>query len=69
MSNSGVRVGVGTRVVYDGEPLEVAELHAGSSGTETVLRSCGGKGGIVRVTLREHTAVTDGIERRPSEAK
>lgn len=53
MSNSGVRVGVGTRVVYDGELLEVAELHAGSSGTETVLRSCGGKGGIVRVTLRE----------------
>ena len=39
MSTSALRVGVGTRVVYDGELLEVAELHAGPSGTETVLRS------------------------------
>jgi hypothetical protein len=53
MSTSALRVGVGTRVVYDGELLEVAELHAGPSGTETVLRSCRGQGGIVRVTLRE----------------
>jgi hypothetical protein len=53
MSSSALRVGVGTRVVYDGELLEVAELHVGPSGTETVLRSCGGQGGIVRVTLQE----------------
>jgi transposase InsO family protein len=53
MSSSALRVGVGTRVIYDGELLEVAELHAGPSGTETVLRSCRGQGGIVRVTLQE----------------
>jgi Helix-turn-helix domain len=53
VSNAVVRVGVGTRVVYDGELLEVAELHAGPSGTETVLRSYGGQGGVVRVTLQE----------------
>jgi hypothetical protein len=29
MSSAAVRVGLGTRVVYDGELLEVAELHAG----------------------------------------
>jgi len=51
MSNAAVRLGVGTRVVYDGELLEVAELHAGPSGTEAVLRSCGGQGGVVRVGL------------------
>lgn len=53
MSNSGVRVGVGARVVYDGQLLEVAELHAGPSGTETLLRPCRGQGGVVRVSLWE----------------
>jgi len=42
MSSSALRLGVGTRVIYDGELLEVAEMHAGRSGTETVLRSCQG---------------------------
>jgi len=53
MSDSAVRVGVGTRVVFDGELLEVAELHAGQSDTETVLRSCRGQSGIVRIALHE----------------
>ena len=53
MSNSAVRLGVGTRVVFDGELLEVAELHAGPLGTETVLRSCRGQGGIVRIALQD----------------
>lgn len=53
MSNSAVRVGVGTRVVFDGELLEVAELHAGQLGTETVLRSCRGQSGFVRIALHE----------------
>lgn len=53
MSNSGVRVGVGARVVYGGQLLEVAELHAGPSGTETLLRPCRGQGGVVRVSLWE----------------
>ncbi|KZS67291.1 transposase [Mycobacterium kansasii] len=53
MSSSALRLGVGTRVIYDGELFEVAELHAGRSGTETVLRSCQGRGKIVRLTLQE----------------
>lgn len=53
MSSSAQRLGVGTRVIYDGELLEVAEMHAGRSGTETVLRSCQGQGAIVRVALQE----------------
>jgi transposase InsO family protein len=53
MSSSALRLGVGTRVIYDGELLEVAELHAGRLGIETVLRSCRGPGGIVRVTLQD----------------
>ncbi len=53
MSNSALRLGVGTRVVYDGELLEVAELHAGGTGTDAILRPCHGPGAIVRVALRE----------------
>lgn len=53
MSSSALRLGVGTRVLYDGELLEIAEMHAGRSGTEAVLRSCQGQGGIVRVALQE----------------
>ncbi|GFG53457.1 hypothetical protein MAGR_48980 [Mycolicibacterium agri] len=53
MTSSAVRVGVGARVVYDGELVEVAELYAGPSGTEAVLRSCGGQGGVVRLSLQE----------------
>jgi hypothetical protein len=36
MNSSALRVGVGTRVIYDGELLEVAEMHVGRSG------NCGG---------------------------
>ncbi|WP_457135596.1 helix-turn-helix domain-containing protein [Mycobacteroides abscessus] len=53
MSGSALRLGVGTRVVYDGELLEVAELHAGGIGTDAVLRPCHGAGAIVRVALQE----------------
>ncbi|WP_396911365.1 Mu transposase C-terminal domain-containing protein [Mycolicibacterium sp.] len=52
MSDAAVRVGVGTRVVHEGELLEVTELHAGPSGTEAVLRASGGRGGVVRMTLQ-----------------
>ena len=52
MSTSTVRLGVGTRVIYDGELLEIAELHAGPAGTEAVLRPCHGQGAIVRVALQ-----------------
>jgi hypothetical protein len=41
--------GLSTTLSY----LRSLNLHAGPSGTETVLRSCGGQGGIVRVTLQE----------------
>lgn len=53
MNSSALRVGVGTRVIYDGELLEIAEMHAGHTGTEAVLRSCQGQGGIVRVALQD----------------
>jgi transposase InsO family protein len=53
MSSSALRVGVGTRVIFDGELLEIAEMHAGRSGTEIVLRSCQGQGVIVRVALQD----------------
>lgn len=54
VASAVLRVGVGTRVVFDGELLEVAEVHTGgAAGAETVLRACTGRGPIVRVSLRE----------------
>ncbi|SKH67202.1 Uncharacterised protein [Mycobacteroides abscessus subsp. bolletii] len=38
MSSSVLRLGVGARLIHDGELFEVAELHAGRVGTEAVLR-------------------------------
>lgn len=61
MSTSTVRLGVGTRVIYDGELLEIAELHAGPAGTEAVLRPCHGQGAIVRVALQHLVAGQRGV--------
>ena len=52
MSGGSVRIGVGARVVYDGEPAEVVELNAsGAARTNAVLRDTRGR--IIRVSLRE----------------
>jgi hypothetical protein len=48
MSWAGVRVGVGTRVAYDGEDYEVAEFVVTTVGTDVVL---GGPAGVRRVSL------------------
>lgn len=51
MSDGLVRLGVGTRFIYDGELMQVVEMHAASTGTVVVLRGTGS--GVVRVALRE----------------
>lgn len=54
MSDGLVRVGVGTRVIYDGELMQVIEIHAAAAGTVVVLRSASREGGgVLRVALRE----------------
>lgn len=39
MSSAAVRVGVGTHVLYDGENMEIAEIHSSSGGVVAVLKS------------------------------
>ena len=41
MSAEGIRIGVGTRVLHDGQLWEVTELHPGPTGTEVVPRRHG----------------------------
>ncbi|SDM26244.1 Mu transposase, C-terminal [Lentzea albidocapillata subsp. violacea] len=52
MSSAAVRVGVGTRVCYDGEVVEVVELLATMAGNEVVLKYATDQR-IVRVSVRE----------------
>lgn len=52
MTRAGVRVGVGTRVVFDGESGEVIEMSATGAGAVVTIRL--GRGGqVVRVSVRE----------------
>ena len=53
MSSEGVRIGVGTRVLYDGVLWEVTELQPSAGGTEVVLGAYGRHGEVVRISLRE----------------
>lgn len=53
MSAANVRVGVGTRFVYDGELVEVVEMGSGPGGNDVVLRSAAGKRNVQHVALRE----------------
>lgn len=39
MSTGAVRVGVGTRFLYDGEVVEIAEVHSTAAGLQAVLRN------------------------------
>lgn len=52
MSGAVVRLGVGTRLRYDGEVVEVVELLGTAAGNEVVLRSAAGRR-VVRVSVRE----------------
>ena len=36
MSSAAVRIGVGTRLVHDGELVEIVEIHAGRTGMDAV---------------------------------
>ena len=38
MNRASVRVGVGTRFLYDGDPFEVVDMQATTAGNELVLR-------------------------------
>lgn len=58
MSNLLVRVGLGTRFMYDGEIAEVVELSPTATGTHVVLKVAGRQ--LVRITLRA-LLDTDGV--------
>ncbi|MFF6911779.1 helix-turn-helix domain-containing protein [Streptomyces sp. NPDC012466] len=51
MSGAGTRIGVGTRLLYDGEAVEVVELAATTAGNEVVLKD--GHGRVQRLSLKE----------------
>jgi hypothetical protein len=48
-----VRVGVGTRFIYDGELVEIVEMRYGPAGNDVVLRSAVSKRRVMHVALRE----------------
>ncbi len=52
MSGAAVRVGVGTRFLFDGELVEVVEMLGTTAGNEVVLKDAAGRR-IVRVSMRE----------------
>lgn len=52
MSGAAVRVGVGTRFLYDGDVAEVVEMLSTASGNEVVLQDTAGRR-LVRVSVRE----------------
>jgi transposase InsO family protein len=51
MSWAGVRFGVGTRVIMDGETAEIVELTATQAGNEVILKDSRGR--ILRISQRE----------------
>src|SRR5690349_18813615 len=53
ITGSSVRVGVGTRFLYDGDPFEVVDMQATTAGNELVLRGMRGRRDLLRVSLRE----------------
>jgi transposase InsO family protein len=53
MTKSAVRVGIGTRVIYDGEAAEVVELQPTKSGIDLTLRIGADGRRAVRIALRE----------------
>ncbi|MGP3964633.1 hypothetical protein ACTWPT_52620 [Nonomuraea sp. 3N208] len=51
MSHGTVRLGIGARLVYDGEAVEVVEFAATGAGNEVVLKD--GRGRMLRVSVKE----------------
>lgn len=53
MTTSAVRLGVGTRLIYDGEPADVVEMQPTKSGIDLMLRVGADGQRAVRVAMRE----------------
>jgi hypothetical protein len=53
MGGTGSRFGVGTRLIYDGEVVEIVEMMATAAGNEVVLRSESSTWSARRVSVRE----------------
>lgn len=52
MTSAGVRIGVGTRLVHDGELVEIVEIHTGQTGMDVVLKGTS-KQAHIRARLNE----------------
>ena len=52
MTSAGVRIGVGTRLVHDGEVVEIVEIHSGQTGMDVVLKGTS-KQALIRARLNE----------------
>ncbi|WP_051182771.1 hypothetical protein [Nocardia vinacea] len=53
IARAATRFGVGTRMVYDGELVEIVEMIATSAGNEVVLRAESTGRSVRRVSVRE----------------
>jgi hypothetical protein len=52
MTSAGVRIGVGTRLLHDGELVEIVEIHTGQTGMDFVLKGTS-KQALIRARLNE----------------
>lgn len=52
MMSAGVRIGVGTRLLHDGELVEIVEIHTGQTGMDVVLKGTS-KQALIRARLNE----------------
>lgn len=52
MTSAGVRIGVGTRLLHDGELVEIVEIHTGHTGMDVVLKGTS-KQAHIRARLNE----------------
>jgi transposase InsO family protein len=53
MTGANVRIGVGTRLLYDGELVEIIEMRPGQAGNDVILRAPADHRRIVHVALRD----------------
>ncbi len=52
MTSAGVRIGVGTRLVHDGELVEIVEIHTSQKGMDVVLKGAS-KQALIRARLND----------------
>lgn len=53
MTKAAVRIGIGTRMIYDGDLADVVELQPTTAGIELTLRLVNSRQQVLRVSLRE----------------